>query len=278
MYEAVQRNARGTQASIAFLKKVEGLAGVYVATFFRDHERWNAYPDAIRPAIRTLNFFDIHPFRPVLLSIAAKFSPKEAVQAFQMFISLGVRLIIASSTRSGVIEESLAAAANKIFIGKTSTVAELKDNLRNIIPSDEQFRQAFEIATVSKMPLARYYLRTLENVAKQQPVPCYTITDDKEVISLEHILPGKPWGNWPQFTPEEVELYYRRIGNMVLLQSKSNSELKSSDWRTKRMTYKKHPYELTAQVATLPEWNVNRICERQKGLAELALKAWPLKV
>lgn len=276
VYEVVQQSGRGSQGSVAFLKRIEKLAGIYVATFNRDHEKWNSYPDAARFAIQTVNFFDIHPFRPVLLSVADKFSPKEAVQAFQMFISLGVRLIIASSTRSGVIEETLAAAANKVYLGQISTAGKLKKEISGIIPNDIQFQQAFEIATVSKGPLARYYLRALERVAKKQPDPWYTITDDKEVINLEHILPEKPEGNWPQFIPEEVEINYKRLGNMVLLQHKSNSDLKSGNFKAKCIVYKDSPYELTSQVATVKDWTVETIRERQKGLAKLVMKAWPI--
>lgn len=276
VYEVVQQSGKGSQASVALLKKIENLAGVYVATFYRDHEKWNSYPDAMRLAIQTVNFFNIHPFRPALLSVGAKFSPKETIQAFQMFISLGVRLIIASSTRSGVIEETLADAANKIFAGQISTAKDLRNLISGIVPNDELFRQAFENATVSKGPFARYYLRTLEKVSKKQPDPWYTINDDKEVITLEHILPEKPGGNWPQFTDEQADIYYKRLGNMVLLHHKSNSDLKSADFATKCVNYKDAPYELTAQVATVKDWNVERICNRQKVLAELALKAWPI--
>jgi len=276
VYEVVQQGGKGSQASVALLKKIENLAGIYVATFYRDHERWNSYPDAMRLAIQTVNFFDIHPFRPALLAVAAKFSPKEAIQAFQMFISLGVRLIIASSTRSGVIEETLALAANKVFMGQISTKQDLMKEISGIIPTDEPFSQAFENATVSKGPLARYYLRALERVAKKEPDPWYTINDDKEAINLEHILPEKPVGNWPQFTEEQVDNYWKRLGNMVLLRNKTNSDLKSVDFPTKCNVYKDAPYELTAQVATVKDWNVTTICERQKGLAKLALKAWPI--
>ncbi len=276
VYEAVQRNGKGPQAAVAFLRKAETLSAAYVATFYRDHERWSGYPDAIRPAILTLNFFNIHPFRPVLLAIAAKFPPREAVGAFELLISLGVRLLVASSTRTGSVEEALAKAAYKAFAGDAARTADLKKELGDIIPSDERFRQAFEVATVSSGKLARQYLRTLEKVAKGEPDPLFTVTDDKEVVTLEHILPRKPEGNWPQFTPDEADSYWKRIGNMVLLHHKANSDLKSACWSDKRQEFKEHGYELTAQVAAVPEWNVEAICSRQAELAKLALKAWPV--
>jgi Protein of unknown function DUF262/Protein of unknown function (DUF1524) len=276
VYEAVQRNGKGTQAAVAFLRKAESLSGAYVATFYRDHEKWNPYPDAIRPAIQTVNFFNIHPFRPALLAIAAKFVPKESVKAMELMISLGVRLLIASSTRTGSVEESLAKAAHGAFVGGISTTNDLKRALGDIIPSDERFRQSFEVATVSNTKLARYYLRTLERIAKGEPDPLFTVTDDKEMVTLEHILPKQPEGNWPQFTSEEADSYWKRIGNMVLLHHKANSDLKSASWSDKRAQFSEHGYELTAQVAAVAEWNVQAICSRQADLAKLAIKAWPV--
>jgi hypothetical protein len=276
VYEAVQHNAKGPQSSIAFLKKIENLVDIYVATYYRDHEKWKAYPDAMRLAVLTLNFFDIIPFRPVLLSIAAKYEPKEALKAYQMLISLGVRLLIASSTRSGNIEETLAQIANGIYLDKISTADELKGKLSGINPTDVQFQQAFEIATISKQALARYYLRALERVARNTPNPWFILNEDKEEITLEHVLPGKPGDNWPQFTKEQVEAFWKRLGNMVLIPYKDNSDLKSSKFSVKAAVYKDSPYELTAQVSRVQDWNVETISERQKGLAKLALKAWPL--
>jgi hypothetical protein len=212
----------------------------------------------------------------VLLSIANKFSPRDAARAFQMFISIGVRLIIASSTRSGSIEEALALAANKTLLGKIVTAQELRAELNGIIPSDEQFRQSFETATVSKGPFARYYLRSIERVAKKEPTPWFTVNDDKETINLEHILPQNPQGNWPQFTEDEASLYYKRIGNMVLLHRKTNADLKNADFATKSASYKDCPYELTAQIAKAKNWTPDTIAERQRGMAKLAVVAWPV--
>jgi hypothetical protein len=276
VYEVVQQAAKGSQSAVTFLKNVEGFANVYVATFNRDHEKWNIYPDSMRLAIQTLNFLDIHPFRPVLLSVALKYVPKEALKAFQMFISLGIRLIIASSTRSGSIEETLAGAANKIYLGKISTVEDLKKEISGIVPNDTQFQQAFESAIVSKGQLARYYLRSLEQVAQKKRDPWFVLTEDKDVINLEHILPEKPGDNWPEFSKEEVATYWKRLGNMVLLLKRDNSDLRSSKFTEKSPIYQESPYVLTSQVASVQKWTVERINERQKGLAKLALKAWPI--
>jgi hypothetical protein len=275
VYDAVQNRAKGSKNAIAFLKEIETWSSIYVSTF-QFTEKWLSYPDSALKALETLNFFNIHPFRPAMLAVAGKFSPQEASKAFQMFISLGVRLLIASSTRSGSIEETLGTAANKTYKWEITTAKQLKEEISNIIPSDEVFRLAFETATISKASLARYYLRSLEKVAKKEPVPWFVVNDDKEVITLEHVLPANTEGNWPQFTQESAEAYYRRLGNMILLSRKANSDLKSSGFDEKKKMYKDCPYELTRQIETANEWSAETINKRQKKLAELALSAWPL--
>ena len=135
---------------------------------------------------------------------------------------------------------------------------------------------AFETATVSNRKLARYYLRSLEMVAKNEPEPWHIPNDDRSVINLEQVLPEKTEGNWPQFSPEEVKIYSRRIGNLALLRASNNSTLKSAGFAEKKLTFKDSPYELTRQIASCQNWQAEEIIARQKTLAELAVKAWPI--
>jgi hypothetical protein len=96
------------------------------------------------------------------------------------------------------------------------------------------------------------------------------------VINLEHILPQSPQGNWPWFSDDDVKVYSRRIGNLALLLAKTNADLQSEEFPKKSAVYRDSPYELTRMVAKNTEWTKDDIINRQKVLAELALKAWPL--
>jgi hypothetical protein len=58
-----------------------------------------------------------------------------------------VRLMIASSTRTGSVEEGIADAAHKIYSGDLATAADLKVELKSLIPAEATFSAAFEIAT-----------------------------------------------------------------------------------------------------------------------------------
>jgi len=276
VYEAVQRRAKGPQTAIHFLTSLDTLSGIYVSIFNPEHEKWNSYPDSIRRAIQTLNLLNIRSLRPLMLAVAFQFHAKDATEAFRLFITWGVRLIIASNTSRGAVEEPLANAAHLVFKGELADVDALKKKLADVIPVDEEFRRAFESMTVSKGAFARYYLRSLEMAAKGEATPWFIPNDDKQAINLEHVLPEAPEGNWPQFDEEAVKLYVKRIGNLALLLAKSNSDLKSASFATKKAVYKTSPYELTRQIANAKDWGPAQITERQKGLAQLALAAWPL--
>lgn len=276
VYDTVQNIANAPQPAVTFTAQLESLANSYVAIHNSEHEKWNKYSDATRRAIEVLNLFDIKPVRPLMLAIGHKFSEKDSEEAFRFSVALCVRLMIASSTRTGSVEEGLAGAAHKVFTGKITTVADLKSELRALTPRDAAFSAAFETASLSNRKLARYYLRSMESAAKQQPDPWHIPNDDRSVINLEHILPEKPEGNWPQFTDEQVKLYYKRIGNLCLMQASDNSTAKSAPFSDKRRIYAQSPYELTRHIADANDWTTTEINTRQKTLAAIAVKTWPI--
>jgi len=125
---------------------------------------------------------------------------------------------------------------------------------------------------VSKAQFARYYLRSLEMAAKDEATPWFIPNDDKQVINLEHVLPQTPEQNWPEFNEEDAKAYARRIGNMALLLAKTNSDIQSVDFKTKKAAYKNSPYELTRMIAQNKTWTKDEIAGRQRALAELALE------
>lgn len=271
-----QKIAKGTTKALSFLDNLERFSTTYVAITNPEHEIWNKYPDSMRGGIKTLNLINIRPFQPLLLALTEKTKPKDMNIIVMNLISLGVRLLIASRTTTGSVEEALSKAANMVYSNKAEDWKSLKKVLENITPNNEKFCQAFETATVSQAKFARYYLRTLEMEAKGEPNPLFIPNDDKEVVNLEHILPERPGKNWPAFTQDAVGVYSKRIGNFVLLNVKPNSDLKSADFKTKKIEYAKNTYKLTKEVCKYTNWTETEIGERQKRLAALAIKAWPI--
>jgi hypothetical protein len=277
VYEVVQQTARAEQSTVTFATHLETQARVYVATFNPEHEHWNTYPQSVRSAIEVFNLFNIKSMRALLLAIAGRMKPTEAAESFAFLVSLGVRLMIAATIRSGSVESPLSSAAKDVFGGQVTTSRQLKEQLKSLTPSDQQFQEAFERARVSNSRLGRYYLRSLEMAAKKEPEPWYMLQEDRAIINLEHVLPEKPGNSWPHIAEEDAAQYAKRLGNLVLLRASDNSQLKSGAFSEKRAVYANSPYLLTSQLAELSEWTIEAISDRQRRLAELAVSAWPVK-
>lgn len=276
VYDAVQELVKGEDAAVKFASSLETLSAAYVATFNPEHEKWNTYPDATRRSIEVLKLLNIRPLRALLLSVAMKFSPQESDRAFQFLVSLGVRLVIASSTRSGSVEIPLARAANEIFKDELRDARGLKARLGDITPSNQEFKAAFETARVSKAQLARYYLRSLESAAEGNEARWFVPASDREVINLEHVLPKKPGAGWPEFDDESIVMLVNRLGNQALMLARDDSNLKSTAFVEKKAVYQASPYVLTRQLADLDGWAPEDVAKRQRDTAELAVLAWPV--
>ena len=276
VYDRVQELVRSEFDAVAFATQLDDLAHAYIALDNPEHEHWNSYAESVRRSLQVLQILNIRPMRPLILAVATKMTKKEAVKTFPYLLSLGVRLLIASTTRSASVELPLADAAHEVFTGRTKDFVNLKNFLDHIAPSDNAFHEAMRTARVSNSKLARYYLRAMEIAANTQPTPWFVPIQDSSVINLEHVLPKKPDSNWPQFSAEEASAYVNRLGNQVLLDAKSNSSFGSASFGSKKPSYTASPYALTHSISQVGDWTPSAINDRQRDLADLAIKTWPL--
>ncbi len=277
IYDAIQRTTRGPQSSVALLATWDSLSSDYVALENPESSSWNGFPATIRKNIEVLNLFNIAPLKPLLLAAAKKMSKKEASLVFERVVAIGVRLIIASRTTTQSVEKPLGDVARRIWDGEITTSKATIEALSGAIPNNEQFKEAFEVATVSQPKFARYYLRSIERVLNNEAEPHHIPSDDPSSITLEHVLPLKPEANWPDWSEEEVKAFSKRIGNMALLRASLNSTLKSKSFADKRDTLKASPYATTSMIGEYSSWLSDDIRDRQTKLAEHALKAWPIR-
>ena len=277
VFGKVQALAKTPQLVVTLAARLHEMANTYVATFNPEHEMWSDFPASARRAIEVLNLFQLKPMRPLLVAVSRQMMPKEAAASLEFLVSLGVRLIIASTTRSASVELPLSAAAKAVYDGTIPTYVELRDFLNGITPSDSRFRGAFATARVSSPKFARYYLRSLESNAQGTHDPWFIPESDPEKITLEHVLPRVPGDNWPSFDSESAADYVNRLGNLVLLTRKQNSDLKSDNFATKRPTLASSPYVLTEQVGREEDWTAESIDLRQAQMADRAIATWPVK-
>lgn len=278
VFERIKDNNAGQGPVMRFLHTLAQFAIEYGAILNPDHVKWNEYKPSIRHYIRILNTLQVQQIRPLLLVVAKKFSKQETEKAFHLFVSWTVRFLIAGGGRGGRLEEAYAQRAKDVTDGKINNTKELALKMGTVVPTDAEFEAAFSTAIVSKSHLARYYLRALERCVKNEPEP-ELIPNDDPVINLEHILPEIPGPAWYHIEPEVAAAIYRRLGNMVLIQATKNSMIGNSDFvKAKRPVLGASAYILTSETAQNEIWGIDQISDRQKRLAKLAVKTWPIDV
>lgn len=275
IFERVQEMVDSESTAATQAETLERLAGTYVATMNPYHDKWASYPTRIRHSLTEHRTLDIAPMKPLLMAVGAAMDPKEAAEAFSFLVSLAVRLNIASSTRTGTVEERLGNVAQQVLAGSIASADELRESLTDITPMNGAFREKFARRSETNGKRVRYYLRALEdqhNGARDNP---FEPVDDAERFDRDHVLPIKPEPGW-NVDADTVAQYAMRLGNQVLLRKPDNAGLRSKPFAERIQTYRTSRYLLTQEVANESVWDPSAIERRQERLADLALLTWPI--
>ena len=270
----IKSNTQSKTESIQILTTLEELSKFYAAVHNPEHQKWNDYDTEVRKSIEAINLFGVTQVRPLMLAVARYFNKKNTAFAFKKLVSWSVRFIV-MGIRGGRLDDGYAKLSNLIYLNKIKDNDTLKDESENIVIKDAEFKKGFQDAKIGVSKLARYYLRSLENTAREEANPEF-IPNDGSAINLEHIIPESPGNGWDSINSQDVETHYARLGNMVLLQAHKNAKLGNDSFQIKRQEYKNSNFLLTSQVGELSTWNIEEVEKRQKLLAELAVKTWPL--
>ena len=102
-------------------------------------------------------------------------------------------------------------------------------------------------------------------------------------LTIEHIMPRQWKENWPLPADMERDEAERRreerlhrLGNLTLVTSEFNSSLSNDSWQEKRTKLQKHSkLELNSDLSEMEYWDEEKIDNRSRCLAEVAIKIWP---
>ena len=236
-----------------FAVELERNSNFYAAILSPEHEFWAEASVTARDRIRTLLLLGLEQYRPMLVAVLAHLKLKDIEDLLRLLISWNVRLLIVGGLGGGVMERHYAELGQAIRRGELKSGKEIATRAIIFVLNDAQFRESFASARVSKVSLARYYLRVLERQASGESQPELIPNIDPGELTLDHVLPDRTDGNWPQFSEEDKRAYLKRIGNMVLLAQKMNSVLRSSPFQEKKKIYAPSKLGLTAKVARFKE-------------------------
>lgn len=158
--------------------------------------------------------------------------------------------------------------------GLTSPAFELSSSERQ----ETLARLGDEIYTVRRV--RKYILLRLDSMLASDAGATY----DHSIITVEHVLPQNPdeSSQWLQDFSEEEWLHWRhRLGNLLLLNRRKNSQAQNYDFDRKKSAYFSSragvsSFALTTQVLKEPQWTPDVVERRHRELLGLLAREWNL--
>jgi hypothetical protein len=277
LYVDIKKKITSKSKAIEFCTQLEQGAVRYAALLNPQHSLWTNLGTEARDHIGLISTLKMIQIRPLLLAVLAKFTIPEQKKALRVMVSWGVRFLVTGGHGAGTLEEAYANAAQSISQGTVKTTMQLSSLMSRVVPNDLIFKQAFEVISVPRSFLARYYLRAIERQLAGERHPELVPNPNEEDINLEHVLPQSPGSAWNHIPADVHESHYQRLGNLALMQSDKNNRLGNKSFAEKVRLLSTSSFRTTKEIAKNTRWDAAAIEVRQKGLAISAVRVWPLK-
>lgn len=275
LFSEMRDTVDSEQQAVSLAKCLAQSAPLWSSMFDRDAEFWRPFDDKAKSALETLASLNVEQCRPLLLAAMRSLPTEEVSLLLGLVLSWSIRWFVVGGGSAGVTERLYAETAREVSEGRVTTAAQIADRFTQRVPTDRDFRSVFATHTVRRGWLARYYLIALEKSVNGEGQPELVPNADKNQVNLEHVLPkNADAGDWPSFTPDELNDMKLMLGNMVLLRAADNTGLGNGSFEAKRPTLSASKLALTKEVGMESDWTPEAIRARQERLAELAVTTW----
>lgn len=263
---------------------VDDVLDKYATAFTRTVTPYFGPADAWRPVNRWLSWLeqvDNKDWRPLALwALVAKPDDPLFLDAFlgkleRLAASLMIRGINTTDRMQRYTDllKKLKVAADPLAVAELELMPEEMDATRQ--------RLAGPIYQTFQSKRLRYVLTRLDALLADGPGVAYTYS----LISVEHVLPQSPKDGslWKEaFNDDQREEWTHRLGNLVLLNRRKNSEANRKEFVQKKSTYflsssGTATFALTSQVLAEPEWNLPVVEGRQAKLLKILVREWGLE-
>lgn len=276
LFKTIRNNISNRSKTFNLLRQLEEDADVYAALGSPEDSLWA--PDQ-REYIGLLKLFNVR--QPYMLLLAAKrqLEESEFTKILRGCCIITFRHNTIGGLSTGEQERFYNSVAKKISDGELTTSTAILSDLRPLYVSDEQFQQSFaekQIRTTNtrNKQLVRYILFKIEqHLTKQE----YDQGSDQ--YSLEHVLPEQPSDEWQTaVNDDQAREFLYRLGNMTLLNRKTNRDLGNAPFAQKAAIYRESSFLITRKIAEdNAQWDVERIANRQRWLAKQAKSIWRIE-
>lgn len=156
-----------------------------------------------------------------------------------------------------------------------------KNEINDLIYSYTNNTEFFDLlnSNVYGMSYAKAILLRIDSARQDDSV----LKQYSGVISIEHILPqtatNEYWSS--RFTDIQIIENVHKLGNLVLLSGKKNSQAQNYSFDRKKEIYIRTnevtSFDLTKEVCNTVEWNLDIISKRQREMIEFSKNLWEIK-
>lgn len=235
--------------------------------------------------------------QPIIFALFCRYSESSGEKREAKFAHDCTRLLasfvqrisqLKGNFRPSEYEENFANLAQKILTGSCNSADEFLNFLKEQYEDDFIFNDARCVKEMSSVlydgrstSKPKLVLKRIIEIQQRD----IKISDSQ--VSIEHILPkGKIYHSasyWEtNFNGSDgCNMFKNRLGNLTLLDKNQNSpkEPDNENFKTKKEIYKKSSYKLTRDICEYNVWNSATIEERQRKLAQIAIKEiWNFKI
>jgi hypothetical protein len=277
LYRALKRKFATAQQVVGLITDLRDAADKYGAMSNVDNPIWKGYPTQSRRDLGALRLFKLTQFRPLLLAVLDCMEEVEVQKVLRILVVLSMRYSIIGSLGTGNIEKAYSDAAMKVRRKSADTAAKVFGMLKGIYPNDDRFKTDFASAEIRPRRLARHILAAVANA--EQPEQELEVVEDERKVTLEHIMPTTRSGDWSNAAADEGEYrgYVYRLGNLTLIEREANKEAGNAPFdQKKKGAFSTSNITITKDLCDYEKWTVEEIAERQRKLANAAVKVWSL--
>ena len=274
LYRSLRASISEGDAAADFVSDLGIASELYAAILDPRHQLWGEF--SLTPhAMSTLLYLQLQQYRPLILAALEHFATSDIETLSVALVSWSVRGLIVGGIGGGTTERAYAMAGVNIRLGKLADAREVYNQLRPTIPSDEEFRNAFESASIPRVRLAQYILRSLNRSLEGQPhAGLENASETSSHPVLSHVLPRRTDPVlWPRFATDDMASHVNRIGNLCLRQAGRVTQ--PSDWEARKEWLLSYDLPINAQLRAAESWSPEAIRHRQHDMAAIAVGTWP---
>ncbi len=280
LYKALQADIGSGSSSVrSYLERLDKALQRYIALREPDDASWSSQAIEVKDSLLAFRRFGFEASTPLLLAAFATWKHSDATRFVDTVAGWSVRAWMFGTLGGGVAENAFCDAAVAVAENTAKTVGDVRSFMKDLVPDDANFRQAFTAYGSMTTTRAKYLLARLE---RQRAVDSGEPTDampdwSSKSVTVEHIFAKS--SKRDMFDSDEnferFSLLRDQLQNYTLLERTLNNNLEDKAFAEKSTTYGQSAFALTRELSLLTEWTFDGAAARSDELASLAAKAWP---